>query len=107
MTNMIDKNAAFAQLEQNAEQAENLLKALSNKHRLMILCLLEEGELSVSQLNDQIRISQSSLSQNLAWLRREQYVKTRRDAQTIFYSLNDPNISKIIHVLHSIYCQPD
>lgn len=107
MTNMIDKNAAFAQLEQNAEKAENLLKALSNKHRLMILCLLEEGELSVSQLNDQIRISQSSLSQNLAWLRREQYVKTRRDAQTIFYSLNDPNISKIIHVLHSIYCQPD
>lgn len=106
MTKMIDKNA-FMQLEQNAEKAESLLKALSNKHRLMILCLLEEGELSVSQLNDQIRVSQSSLSQNLAWLRREQYVKTRRDAQTIFYSLNDPNISKIIHVLHSIYCQPD
>ncbi|WAJ71564.1 metalloregulator ArsR/SmtB family transcription factor [Catenovulum adriaticum] len=102
---MIDKNA-FAQLEKNAEQAESLLKALSNKHRLMILCLLEEGELSVSQLNDQIRISQSSLSQNLAWLRREQYVKTRRDAQTIFYRLNDANVSKIIHVLHSIFCQP-
>ncbi|WP_428980170.1 metalloregulator ArsR/SmtB family transcription factor [Catenovulum adriaticum] len=105
MTKMIDKNA-FAQLEKNAEQAESLLKALSNKHRLMILCLLEEGELSVSQLNDQIRISQSSLSQNLAWLRREQYVKTRRDAQTIFYRLNDANVSKIIHVLHSIFCQP-
>ncbi len=71
------------QLEQNAEQAETLLKALSNKHRLMILCLLQTGELSVSELNQKISVSQSTLSQHLAWLRREKYVKTRRDAQTI------------------------
>lgn len=92
------------QLEQNAEQAETLLKALSNKHRLMILCLLQTGELSVSELNQKISVSQSTLSQHLAWLRREKYVKTRRDAQTIYYQLNDQNIVKIIDVLHDIFC---
>ncbi|MCU4674580.1 metalloregulator ArsR/SmtB family transcription factor [Catenovulum sp. 2E275] len=99
-----DNHFSFEQLERNADQAEALLKALSNKYRLMILCLLQAGEMSVSELNDKISISQSSLSQNLAWLRRQGIVATRREAQTIFYHLKDPNVSKIIDTLHSIFC---
>lgn len=91
-------------LEQNAAKAESLMKALSNKHRLMILCLLQQGELSVSALNELIPIPQSTLSQHLAWLRREKYVTTRREAQTIFYQLDDGNVTKVIDVLHGIFC---
>lgn len=95
---------SIERLEQNAAKAESLMKALSNKHRLMILCLLQQGELSVSALNELITIPQSTLSQHLAWLRREKYVKTRREAQTIFYQLDDSNVTKVIDVLHGIFC---
>lgn len=95
---------SIERLEQNASKAESLMKALSNKHRLMILCLLQQGELSVSALNELIPIPQSTLSQHLAWLRREKYVKTRREAQTIFYQLDDNNVTKVITVLHDIFC---
>jgi len=70
----------------------------------MILCLLQQGELSVSALNELIPIPQSTLSQHLAWLRREKYVKTRREAQTIYYQLDDSNVTKVINVLHDIFC---
>ncbi|QUM76280.1 winged helix-turn-helix transcriptional regulator [Moritella sp. 24] len=95
---------SIERLEQNATKAESLMKALSNKHRLMILCLLQQGELSVSALNALIQIPQSTLSQHLAWLRREKYVKTRREAQTIYYQLDDNNVTKVIDVLHDLFC---
>lgn len=95
---------SIERLEKNAAKAESLMKALSNKHRLMILCLLQQGELSVSALNELIPIPQSTLSQHLAWLRREKYVKTRREAQTIYYQLDDSNVTKMINVLHDIFC---
>lgn len=100
----MSEKMSIGQLEQNAAKAELLMKALSNKHRLMILCLLQENELSVSALNELIPIPQSTLSQHLAWLRREKYVKTRREAQTIYYQLNDDNVTKVINVLHDIFC---
>jgi DNA-binding transcriptional ArsR family regulator len=95
---------SMERFEKNASKAESLMKALSNKHRLMILCLLQQGELSVSALNELIPIPQSTLSQHLAWLRREKYVKTRREAQTIYYQLDDSNVTKVINVLHDIFC---
>ncbi|QFI37881.1 winged helix-turn-helix transcriptional regulator [Moritella marina ATCC 15381] len=95
---------SIERLEKNAAKAESLMKALSNKHRLMILCMLQQGELSVSALNELIPIPQSTLSQHLAWLRREKYVKTRREAQTIYYQLDDSNVTKVINVLHDIFC---
>ncbi|MDX2321563.1 MAG: metalloregulator ArsR/SmtB family transcription factor [Moritella sp.] len=95
---------SMERFEKNASKAESLMKALSNKHRLMILCLLQQGELSVSALNELIPIPQSTLSQHLAWLRREKYVKTRREAQTIYYQLDDDNVTKVINVLHNIFC---
>jgi len=94
----------FSSLANSAEQATSLLKLLANKNRLMILCSLIEGELSVKELNERIPIAQSSLSQQLAWLRNAQLVKTRREAQSIFYSLDSKEAEKIIFSLHQIYC---
>ena len=94
----------LSSLADSAEKATALLKLLANKNRLMILCSLIEGELSVGELNERIPIAQSSLSQQLAWLRNAQLVKTRREAQNIFYSLDSLEAEKIIHSLHQIYC---
>ncbi|NQZ30501.1 MAG: winged helix-turn-helix transcriptional regulator [Oceanospirillaceae bacterium] len=94
----------FSSLADSAEKATSLLKLLANKNRLMILCSLIDGELSVKELNERIPIAQSSLSQQLAWLRNAQLVKTRREAQSIFYSLDSPEAEKIILSLYQIYC---
>lgn len=91
-------------LQRNTERAERLLKALANRHRLMILCELYKGERSVSALNQSLPLSQSALSQHLARLRADGLVKTRRDAQSIHYSLEDPMTEKIIAALAEIYC---
>lgn len=94
----------FTQLESNIDQAVTLLKAMANNRRLMILCVLLEGELSVSQLNELVPVAQSSLSQHLASLRREGFVKTRRESQTIYYSLNSEEVAAVIATLHDRYC---
>ncbi len=85
--------------------ASALLKLISNQKRLLILCLLHDREMSVSQLNDTLpQLSQSALSQHLAQLRKSDLVKIRRDAQTIYYSLTDSKAVQIIHLLHELYC---
>ncbi len=91
-------------LRNNAKQATNLLKALANENRLLILCYLDDRELSVSELNACLDLSQSALSQHLAVLRRDQLVKTRRESQTIYYSLNGDEAKQIIRTLHNMYC---
>ena len=70
----------------------------------MILCVLAEGERSVSDLNTIVPLSQSALSQQLARLRQQGLVKTRRESQTIFYSLAEGPADRIITLLHEIYC---
>ncbi|WP_339900315.1 metalloregulator ArsR/SmtB family transcription factor [uncultured Gilvimarinus sp.] len=92
------------QLQANAAQAAGLLKMLANEKRLMILCALIGGEMSVSDLNAQVPLSQSALSQHLAALREAELVRTRRDSQKIFYRLNGDAAVRIIEVLQSIYC---
>lgn len=84
--------------------ASDLLKAMANPNRLMILCLLDEGELSVGELNERIPLSQSALSQHLAVLRNDGLVTTRRESQTVFYTLAPGPSLQIIHVLHDHYC---
>ena len=88
----------------HASDATRLLKTLANEKRLMILCLLVEGERSVGELNACVGLSQSALSQHLAVLREEGLVHTRRDAQSIYYSLADGPAQRVIDTLHSIYC---
>ncbi len=90
-------------IEENIEVAAGLLKALSNERRLMIVCALYKGEKSVGELEKLVGLSQSALSQHLARLRRDQLVETRRNAQTIYYSLNDRAIKSILHTLYDIY----
>lgn len=86
--------------------AAGLLKTLANPHRLLILCTLGNGELSVGALNERIALSQSALSQHLAVLRAEALVDTRRAAQTVFYSVRPGPALDVIRVLHSHFCAP-
>ena len=89
---------------EHADAATRQLKALANVNRLMILCILTEGELSVTQLNEKVNISQSALSQHLAKLRDDNVVETRRESQTIYYSIADGVAKGIIEALHDHYC---
>ena len=98
---------AIDDMQMHAADAAGLMKALGNESRLMILCLLVDGEKSVSELNEQVSLSQSALSQQLARLREQGLVVTRRESQTIYYSLADGPVDKVIHLLHSIYCGTD
>lgn len=81
------------------DQATALLKALANENRLRILCLLDDAELSVTELNQRLALSQSALSQHLAILRREGLVNTRRASQTIYYSLLGEQARKVVETL--------
>jgi DNA-binding transcriptional ArsR family regulator len=95
----------FEAMKRNASDAVNLLKGLANESRLMIVCVLAEGELSVGQLNQRIQLSQSALSQHLAVLREQGMVQTRRESQTIYYRLADTTAINIIELLHDVYCE--
>ncbi len=86
------------------ESAAGLLKSMANPIRLQILCLLSEGELSVGQLNEHIPLSQSALSQHLAVLREDKLVSTRRESQTIYYSVRPGPALDVIRVLHAYFC---
>lgn len=88
----------------NAGKAAQLMKALGNQSRLLILCYLDGKELSVTELNNCLDLSQSALSQHLAVLRKDGLVKTRRESQTIFYSLQGEAAKRIIHTLHELFC---
>lgn len=92
------------QLAINAGQAEAFMKILANKNRLMILCSLLDKECSVSELNQNVPLGQSALSQHLAVLRQHSLVNTRRDAQSIYYSVTDTRVKEIIQKLYEFFC---
>lgn len=91
-------------MQGHAENAAALLRTLANPHRLLVLCVLGEGELSVGALNERIPLSQSALSQHLALLRSEGLVDTRREGLAIFYSLLPGPAMDVIRVLHGHFC---
>ena len=90
-----------------AAEAEQLLKALANRNRLIILCELHEGERAVTELAGTVGLSQSALSQHLARLREDGLVATRREGTSIFYDLADGRVSSVISLLHALYCNAD
>jgi len=94
------------ELQSKAGAAEALLKAVANRNRLIILCELLKGERSVSALQNAIGLSQSALSQHLARLREDELVSTRRESQTIYYSLASDRVTKLIGLLYELYCAP-
>ncbi|MFC2950497.1 ArsR/SmtB family transcription factor [Marinicaulis aureus] len=96
--------AKFAEMEENAGEATNLLKAMASPHRLMLLCLMADGERSVSELTDELGLRQATVSQHLARLRQEGLVKTRREAQTIYYSIGNEAAAAVIRILYDTYC---
>lgn len=93
-----------ASMVAHAAAAAALLKSLANPHRLLILCVLGEGELPVGALNERVALSQSALSQHLAVLRAEGLVSTRRESQTIHYAVRPGPALDVIRVLHAHYC---
>jgi DNA-binding transcriptional ArsR family regulator len=95
------------QIKANASEAESFLKMLANKNRLMILCSLVNKECSVNELNLSVPLTQSALSQHLAALRKAGLVSTRRQAQTIFYSVADVRVKQIIEKMYEFFCVPE
>jgi len=96
----------LAAFQAGAAGAERLLRSLSNRNRLMILCQLGDGERSVGELVATVGLGQSALSQHLARLRSERLVETRRAGQTIFYRLSSPAAVAVIETLARIFCPP-
>ncbi len=94
------------QLEPRADDAAELLAAMSNPKRLLILCHLLDHELSVNQLSEMVGLAQSPLSQHLSKLRALKLVATRRDGQMILYRLASDNVARILTTLYGIYCAP-
>ncbi|WP_321345845.1 metalloregulator ArsR/SmtB family transcription factor [Breoghania sp.] len=92
-------------MQDKAGQASAYLKALAHENRLMILCLLCEGEKSVTELESLLSLRQPTVSQQLARLRADNLVSTRRDGKTIFYSLGDESVRRILSTLYSMFCR--
>ena len=97
--------AQLTELHDMASHACELLKAMANEWRLMILCHLSQGERTVSELQALLGLSQSALSQHLAILRRERMVKSRKHAQSVSYSLSGDEATKVMQTLHEVFCQ--
>ncbi len=88
-----------------AGEATRLLKLMANECRLLVLCYLAEaGELSVGELIERVGLSQSALSQHLAKMREDGLVSTRKEAQSVFYRICDPNAEQVLTLLHQIFC---
>ena len=96
--------AKMSELHDMAASACELLKAMANEWRLMILCQLAEGEKTVSELQRMLGLSQSALSQHLAILRREKIVRARKHAQSVSYSLAGEKAPKVMESLHDVFC---
>lgn len=93
-------------MSQKAETAAELLKSLANRHRLLIVCQLIEGERSVGELAEFLGIRDSTVSQHLALLRKDGLVVTRREGQTIFYAIGSAPARAVLEALYGVYCAP-
>ncbi|WP_372425340.1 ArsR/SmtB family transcription factor [Salinarimonas chemoclinalis] len=108
---MLDDTAPAAidvdRLLANARQASEFLKALSHETRLIILCVLIEGEKSVTELEEMLNMRQPAVSQQLARLRADDLVASRRDGKNIYYSLARPEVIEVIGALQRAFCPPE
>jgi ArsR family transcriptional regulator, virulence genes transcriptional regulator len=95
----------FDQLALKAGEAAQLLRAIANERRLLVLChLISERELSAGQLVDRVGISQSALSQHLAKLRQEDLIDFRREAQTLYYRVSNDRAARVVELLRDVFC---
>ena len=102
---MAKRKSDIERLQESAGPAAALLQAVGNPNRLLVLCLLiAQGEMSVGALNEAVELSPSALSQHLARMREEGLVTYRREAQTLYYRIDNPNVAKLIATLKDIFC---
>ncbi len=101
---MATQTLQIEDMADNAQAASDLLRALSHEARLMILCMLVEGEKTVSELEELLNLRQSSVSQQLARLRGDRLVNKRRDGKAIYYSLASSEARAVIETLYDLYC---
>jgi DNA-binding transcriptional ArsR family regulator len=90
-----------------ARVASEFLKAMSHEGRLLILCLLLDGETTVSEIEAKLDLPQAAVSQQLARLRLDGLVEARRDGRNIFYSLSKPEVSELIGTLSELFCKTE
>lgn len=100
------RNIKITELDKRAREASELLAAMANEKRLMILCHLLDGETNVNELAELVAMNQSALSQQLSKLRALKLVDTRRDAQQVYYRLASAEVERILQTLYGIYCDP-
>ncbi|MCZ4341326.1 metalloregulator ArsR/SmtB family transcription factor [Sphingomonadaceae bacterium G21617-S1] len=105
---MLKSPMDLATFETKADEVAQILKAIGNARRLMVLCkLAEHGERTVGDLAGDIGLSQSALSQHLTRMRDEDLVTFRRESQTLWYRISDPRIEALLATLYQLYCRKD
>ncbi len=97
--------AQSAEMVEHAREASRFLKALAHDQRLMILCMLVEGERSVSELCAILGASQPIVSQQLARLREDDFVATRRQGKNVYYSLANDEVREVVSLLYRLFCE--
>jgi DNA-binding transcriptional ArsR family regulator len=100
------KPVKLDQMQRAADDASDLLKALSNRHRLLLVCQLIDGERSVGDLAEALKLRDSTVSQHLALLRKDGIVSTRREGQTIWYSIASAPARQVVETLYRAFCTP-
>jgi DNA-binding transcriptional ArsR family regulator len=93
-------------LMEQARKAGDLLKALSHESRLLILCILVESEKSVSELEELLSMPQAAVSQQLARLRFDRLVQTRREGRMVYYSIANEEVAQLVELLYQFFCKP-
>src|SRR5690554_4866184 len=96
---------SIEQMQKNASAAEKLLKSLGNGHRLMVLCHLVSGEKSVGEIEQQLELSRSSLSQHLGRLRNQGIVASRKEGTTVYYRIVDEKSLRVLECLYDVFCR--
>lgn len=105
MTPHVENTIQADTMQQNVGRATDFLKALANQSRLMILCILSEGEHNVSEIEARLTLRQPTLSQQLARLREDGLVETRREGKTIIYSLASDEARAVVGLVHQLFCE--
>ena len=101
------RNKKIVELDKMAREASDLLSAMANEKRLMILCHLMDGEVAVNELAELVEMNQSALSQQLAKLRAVRMFDTRRSEQQVYYRLASEEVERVLQTLYGIYCDPE
>ena len=94
----------LALIHDKANEVSELLKLMAHADRMVVLCLLSDGEMGVSELREHTQLSQSAFSQHLGVLRKNQLVKVRKESQQVFYSIADPRVSLLLSALQQAFC---